>query len=257
MYRPKIKSNHESHIPFRDSLDEVPFKSLIRFGSVKPYPGYDVEVNPVEGIKNASDKLRSKELMVDAGIKTPHFHNVAYLRDVELEDPSDLFNFPAVLKKDFRSKGTSVIRVDSLDTYKSLEKLLISLNQQDHWYLEEYFNATSEYRIHASPWTGEIFSVKKIFKPELKDTGEWIKSFDKCIFLEDFKRPVKFPEMIEESIKAVAAMGLDFGAVDIGFNNDTKEYSVFECNTAPGMLEKTVEAYKVALNQIIQLKFNQ
>ncbi len=254
MYRPKIKSNHESHIPFRDSLEEFPFKSLIRFGSVKPYSGYEVEVNPIEGIKNASDKLRSKILMCEEGVKSQKFIQVSEMINCPEQE---LPPFPLVLKKDFRSKGTSVIRIDSLETYKSIEKLLISLGQQDHWYLEEYFNATSEYRIHASPWVGEIFSVKKIFKPELKDTGEWIKSFDKCIFLESFNRPAKFPEMVEESIKAVKCMGLDFGAVDIMFNNETKDYSIAEVNTAPGLLEKSVAAYKVALNQIINLKFNQ
>jgi hypothetical protein len=41
--------------------------------------------------------------------------------------------------------------------------------------------------------------------------------------------------IIAESLKVMAAMGLDFGAVDIGFSMNDRPY-VYEVNTAPGLV---------------------
>ena len=45
------------------------------------------------------------------------------------------------------------------------------------------------------------------------------------------------------AIKAVKALGLDFGAVDIIYNEKENEYYVLEVNTAPGLDGTTVDKY--------------
>ena len=54
--------------------------------------------------------------------------------------------------------------------------------------------------------------------------------------------------MCEEAVRAVAALGLDFGAVDVGSRGWSKrrgpeELIVFEVNTAPALNDHTAEAY--------------
>jgi len=58
---------------------------------------------------------------------------------------------------------------------------------------------------------------------------------------------VELPEAVKtESIKAVTALGLDFGGVDVCTTLDGK-VAVLEVNTAPGIEETTVNSYKNAI----------
>lgn len=56
--------------------------------------------------------------------------------------------------------------------------------------------------------------------------------------------------MEEESIKAIRIAGLDFGAVDICIEKDTGKAIVFEVNTAPGIVNTTVERYCESLKSL-------
>lgn len=62
---------------------------------------------------------------------------------------------------------------------------------------------------------------------------------------------VVLPEAIaNESINAVQALGLDFGAVDICTGLDGQVY-VFEVNTAPGLFGTTLEKYTQAIKELL------
>lgn len=55
---------------------------------------------------------------------------------------------------------------------------------------------------------------------------------------------VEYPEeLLTASIKAVELLGLDFGAVDIGYRERDNKVFVFEVNTAPGLTGTTLEKY--------------
>ena len=55
---------------------------------------------------------------------------------------------------------------------------------------------------------------------------------------------VNYPdELLSSSIKAVQMLGLDFGAVDIGYRERDGKVFVFEVNTAPGLTGTTLEKY--------------
>jgi D-alanine-D-alanine ligase-like ATP-grasp enzyme len=51
------------------------------------------------------------------------------------------------------------------------------------------------------------------------------------------------------SLAAVAALGLDFGAVDLGYNQKAKKCVVYEVNTAPGLEGTTVDRYFAAIQK--------
>ena len=66
---------------------------------------------------------------------------------------------------------------------------------------------------------------------------------------------VDYPDsLLSSSIKAVQLLGLDFGAVDIGYRERDGKVFVFEVNTAPGLtgttLEKYVQAFKGWINEV-------
>ena len=58
------------------------------------------------------------------------------------------------------------------------------------------------------------------------------------------REDVTFPiPVLEQSIKAVAALELDFGAVDVGYNTEESKAYVYEVNSAPGLQGTTLENY--------------
>jgi glutathione synthase/RimK-type ligase-like ATP-grasp enzyme len=58
-------------------------------------------------------------------------------------------------------------------------------------------------------------------------------------------------ECQEMAVEAVSALGLDFGAVDIIYNEKMNKYFVLEVNTAPGLCGKTLETYAQYFEEII------
>ena len=62
---------------------------------------------------------------------------------------------------------------------------------------------------------------------------------------------VEAPEASEEALKAVAALGLDFGAVDIMYNARENKYYVLEVNTAPGLAGTTLEGYAKRFREVL------
>lgn len=55
----------------------------------------------------------------------------------------------------------------------------------------------------------------------------------------------------EQAIQAVESLGLDFGAVDIGYTELNRRVTVYEVNTAPGLEGQTVQSYAQHLRRII------
>ena len=55
----------------------------------------------------------------------------------------------------------------------------------------------------------------------------------------------------EQALKAVAALGLDFGAVDIAYREKEHKAYVLEVNTAPGLEGTTLLRYKDAFNALL------
>lgn len=54
------------------------------------------------------------------------------------------------------------------------------------------------------------------------------------------------------SVRAVNALGLDFGAVDLIYNTRRDKWYVLEVNTAPGLQGSTLSNYALVINQYIQ-----
>ncbi len=64
------------------------------------------------------------------------------------------------------------------------------------------------------------------------------------IFMREGVTPESVPEqVIQESLKAVPALGLDFGAVDVIWNQNHDKAYVLEVNASPGMTGTTLELY--------------
>lgn len=104
-------------------------------------------------------------------------------------------------------------------------------------------NITEEYRLHIFNGKSIRAGVKK--RREGANAHAWVRSYDGGwnICYEGFKSK---KGMREIAIKAVEALGLQFGAVDLGKKADGT-YIVLEVNRAPGLEGGTVTSYVNAI----------
>lgn len=110
----------------------------------------------------------------------------------------------------------------------------------------KYVPKKQEYRIHVRD--GEVVDVQR--KARRKETPDdkvnWkIRNHDNGFIFA--RNDVACPEDVtEQAVAAVKAVGLDFGAVDVIFNDKEKQAYVLEINTAPGLSGTTLEGYAAA-----------
>jgi len=109
-----------------------------------------------------------------------------------------------------------------------------------------YVKKASEYRVHVA--FGEVVDVQqKKRRLEVEDDKvNWQirNAHNGWVFARD---SVVAPDcVLAAAISAVSALGLDFGAVDIGYNVKQNSAAVYEVNTAPGLEGTTLETYYAA-----------
>lgn len=114
----------------------------------------------------------------------------------------------------------------------------------------KYIPKKQEYRIHVRG--GEIVDVqRKARRKDLPDDQvNWkIRNHDNGFVFarNDFVCP---DDVKVQALNAVKAVGLDFGAVDVIFNEQEQKAYVLEINTAPGLTGTTLEGYAEAFKKL-------
>src|SRR6056297_1525542 len=124
----------------------------------------------------------------------------------------------------------------------------------------KYFENDKEYRIHV--FKGNIIDEvhkKSMSEERMREKG--IIKTDDSKYIRNLKKAWSFcrqgvdaEDIVKETaIKAVDALELDFGAVDIAYNSDANECKVLEINTAAGMRKpsSTHYSYIKAISEFI------
>lgn len=109
----------------------------------------------------------------------------------------------------------------------------------------QYVKKKKEFRVHVM--NGSVIDVQeKRRRNGAGPGGQIVRSHDNgWVFCH---QNIVEPERLRaEALAAVAALGLDFGAVDLIWNETRNTVYVLEVNTAPGMTPSTVELYANAI----------
>lgn len=105
----------------------------------------------------------------------------------------------------------------------------------------------TEYRVHV--FNGEIIDFVKKARRRNQDNqpSHHIRNYKQgWVFV---REGVQLPQMVEEAARgAIKALGLSFGAVDVCQTTEGKA-CVFEVNTAPGIMNTSVERYAEAIRR--------
>ncbi len=202
----------------------LPDTVLIRWGSsLNPERDEEFErvINSSEAIQNATDKLRSLELMSEAGLNVPAWS----------EDPNELveeYGYPILGRKLRHARGSDI---------------QFCLQKRDHRrprdFYTVYIPTNREYRVHVVGSEAVRVQAKYLDFPEQKKA--WIRNYESGY---RFRNPRlrMHRRRLQAAISAVSALGLDFGAVDLIVGDDNETY-ILEVNTAPSCSPLTGTAY--------------
>lgn len=115
----------------------------------------------------------------------------------------------------------------------------------------KYIKKSAEYRIHV--FKGEVIDIQMKRKRRLTPNEEvnyQVRSHaGGWVFCRSDATP---PDGVRQSaVNAIRALGLDFGAVDIIYNQHYRKPYVLEVNTAPGLEGQTITTYVNAIRSLL------
>lgn len=192
-------------------------------------------LNKPEAIKTAVNKLSALNAMANAGVSVPQFTDseAMALRWVER-------GFKAVARHTLTGSGGDGIEIlSNLDNFPCAAPLYT-----------KYIPKKSEYRVHVL--NGHAFDMQR--KMRRKDVADdkvnWqVRNHNNGFIFgrgdgdEEPVGPEIYELLCQQSALAVKALGLDFGAVDLIWNEKQQRVYVLEVNTAPGLEGTTLHNY--------------
>lgn len=279
-FRSLILTRHPSHSPLRaknKTLPLLPFRSVVRLGSSTEVEdsvssgGKRIELNTVRAIKNSANKLLMKQCFTEAGVKTADwfvsYNSINFNNKSTVEGSHTEFEnlpYPIVAKHIFGSRGNGNYKLNNQEELESwLQGKTLS-----NYIFEKFYNYSREYRLHVSE-EGCFYTCRKMLKNDTPEDKRWFRNDSNSSWIiesnEAFDKPVNWSTVIKESIKALKAVGLDFGAVDLriqsrldknGNVRENPDFIVVEINSAPSFGEITLQKYIEEIPKMLIKKYN-
>lgn len=197
---------------------------------------YQRMLNMPDAVNVASNKLTAFQAMKDAGVTTPEFTADRGVANGWLQEGSTVVC--RSLLRGSAGRGITLVTPDMGE----LPNVPLYVR---------YVKKSAEYRIHV--FSGEVIDTQQKRKRrdlENEQVNYQIRNHDNgWVFCRD-AIDIPNPAVHREAIAAVAALGLDFGAVDVIWNAHHSTAYVLEVNTAPGLEGTTLTKY---VNKIKEL----
>ena len=112
-----------------------------------------------------------------------------------------------------------------------------------------YVKKSEEYRVHVFN-NSVIFLQKKLLRNGSEGNNFQIRNYaNGWIF---GSKDISVPQdVVEQSLLAIQTLELDFGAVDVGWNDRYQKAFVYEVNTAPALEGTTLQLYSQYLRRLL------
>lgn len=194
-------------------------------------------INKPAAIRNASNKLKSFELFKEHDVTAPEFFKTKAEAIAYLEGG----NGRSVVCRTVLQghSGVGIVIADTVDAVVDAPLYTAYVKKQE------------EYRYHV--FMGKVVDIqRKARKREVPDEQvNWkVRNLDGG-FIFAREGVVESEQASQDSLKAIEALGLDFGAVDLIYNARENKYYVLEVNTAPGLAGSTLAGYAERFNEVL------
>jgi glutathione synthase/RimK-type ligase-like ATP-grasp enzyme len=214
-------------------------KTIINWGSttIDPYTLRVAKVlNHPELVNRASNKKNFFELAKAAGENGPNVPEFTFSKEqarqwLTEEKPKKLFARTVLAGH----SGEGIVKVNTVEDLEPLAEGTM---------LVVYVPKKREFRFHVDRKVGVFCIQEKLKKKEVpnEEVDYQIRNHANGFIFA--KQDIDVPEGCkEQAVKALAVTGLDFGAVDVIYNERQEKAYALELNTAPGLEGSTVEDY--------------
>ncbi len=200
-------------------------------------------INKSSSVIRNTNKLRSLELFQQAGLNTPRFWR----------NKRDIRCFPVLARNRQHSRGTD-IKIVNGNNYNLSANNFDRIPDAD--YYVELLSQIRELRIHVFndkviAATRRFFSGENLEGQQVQERGV-IKSSTfgfshETVEIEDIEE-----SYLDSAKKAIRAIGLNFGAVDLLISRDRELPYPLECNSAPRLSDLRLEVYTEELVNLVK-----
>jgi len=277
-FKINLRSRHPSHAPLRKELPILPFRTIVRLGSITELDDGKarIELNSTQSIRNSSNKFLMKQKFTECAVKTAIWYKPEIIHGDLLLVPNgnneapeenyrfiDSVEYPIVAKHNYGSKGKGNTLI------RTKEELNEWLKGRDlsNYIFEKFYNYAHEFRLHISK-DGCFYTCRKALKSDILEEHKWHFHDETCVwYLEDnekFFKPNSWDDIVSDCVKALEAIGADILAFDVkvqsptnrdGEDRDYQNYILLECNSAPSMGDITLEKYLKKIPEILKQKY--
>jgi hypothetical protein len=221
-------------------------KTVINWGSTVMDPEILAKckvLNKPELVNRASNKKNFFELAKAAGEEGPNIPEFTFSKEeargwLTEAKPKKLFARTVLAGH----SGEGIIKVDTLEDLEPIP---------DGTLFVVYVPKKREFRFHVDRKAGVFCVQEKMKKKEVpnEEVDYQIRNLANGFIFA--KQDIEVPDGCkEQAVKALAVTGLDFGAVDVIYNERQEKAYALELNTAPGLEGSTVQDYVNMFNRI-------
>lgn len=222
------------------------YENTIRFGTYANYlPPNTHEYNCYEGIKLASNKLKSRKVLKQNHIPVPKTYSTNELENLAYSTNSHEIVYP-LIRRSIKHHGGNGVEI--INNERELKESFYN-GRGEHYY-SEFYPKSKEYRVHIASGKAIIVAEKVVSE---ENQSEYIWNLNNNGVCEEFNT-LRWSEYhdIEEIIKVASlstkALNLDYGAVDVvAYPTERKQQlppvATLEVNTAPRLEEYGISRY--------------
>lgn len=264
-FRPTLRTKNHTAEELRDMLYQHRYNRpvIIRLGSLTETSDITkrdnpIEINKVSAVEISRNKLLMHEAFDKVGVKSAKYYTEQTFPE------QGQIKFPVLAKKITGQGGAGMIKIDDWKAYTEFYQKNGNSINKNNYYLEEYFNGAREYRVHVTT-NGAFLAWRKMRKSDAKD--RWFFNSNNCVWMgEDnplFDKPVNWEAITQECVKALNAVGLDIGAIDVrvqsskndeGITRKECNFIILETNSAPSLGKLGSEYYYKEILKLIENK---
>lgn len=196
-------------------------------------------LNKPHNVNLAANKLSTFQRLSEAGVSIPEFTTSIGVAQSWLSSGATV-----VERHNLRGNSGDGIRIVNLDDPEMASNILSAP------LYTKFINKSAEFRVHV--FRGQVIDyIEKKKVSSDRRPANFNKYISSVNFGWVFTRTgiVRIPSVITQATRAVSALGLDFGAVDVVFNNGMA--FVLEVNSSPGLKGTTLVAYGNAIRRFM------
>lgn len=193
-------------------------------------------LNSAEAVAVAGCKLKTFQLLLQKGVRHPTFYD--WREGLEEDIADGEIQFPVVCRTKLNGHSGEGIVIANTP-----EELV------DAPLYTKYIKKKDEYRVHVVK-DAIVFIQRKARKLDCENPNWQVRNLAGGFAFVEVDILEVPEDVTQQALDAVAALGLDFGGVDVIWNDKEGKAYVLECNTACGLEDRTAERYAEAFRQL-------